>query len=236
MLPPDEKDSKDLRLAASLSQMFFGNILEGQACSTCFTDYREPLHIECSGWENRSRRGSSTLRARFIKSFNPFKLYRALVLVVAKFISSYDTFAIDSGLRDMAFSCWYDPYREGKNSLTRLMNIFAAFAHGMGECQKSRFVQTTLQQCFRSLHKFRWDTAGPNYPRYAEWFLKNSYKCDLLYYFGFAARVNVDCFDFATILNEMVTERQELLHITLYNIRNSDLLVSSNSHECISQR
>jgi len=111
----------------------------------------------------------------------------------------------------MAFSCWYDPYQEGKNCLTRLLNIFGAFAHGMAECQKSRIVQTTLRRCFQSLHKFRWDEAGPDYPRYAEWFLKNSYKCDLLFYFGFAASVNVDCFDFATILNEMVTDRQDLL-------------------------
>ena len=159
-LPPNEKDSNDLRLAASLAQMFFGNILEGQACSTCFTTYREPFPTDCSGWENGSRRGCRTLRGRFIKSFKPFKLYRALVLVVAKFISSYDTFAIDSGLWDMAFSCWYDPYQEGKNRLTRLLNIFGAFAHGMAECQKSRIVQTTLRRCFQSLHEFRWDEAA----------------------------------------------------------------------------
>ena len=172
----------------------------------CFTACREPFPTDCSGWGNGSRQGYRTLRGRFIKSFKPFKLYGALVLVVAKFISFYDTFAIDSGLWDMAFSCWYDPYRESKNSLTRLLNIFGAFANGMAECQKSKIVQPTLRRCFRSLHEFRWDKVGVNYPRYAEWFLKNSYKCDLLLYFGFAARVNMDCFDFATILNEMITE------------------------------
>jgi hypothetical protein len=210
-LPPDEKDSKDLRLAASLAQMFFGNILEGQACSTCFETYRNPFPTDCSGWEHGARYGCGTLRGRFIKSFKPFKLYCALALVVAKFISSYDTFAIDSGLLDMAFLCWYDPYREGKNSLIRLLDMFRAFASGMGECQKSRIVQATLRRCFRWHHEFRWDKAARKYPSYAEWFLKNSYKCDLLLYFGFAARVNMDCFDFATILNEMVTERQDLL-------------------------
>jgi hypothetical protein len=134
------------------------------------------------------------LRGRFIKYFKPFRLYRALVLVVAKFISSYDTFAIDSALWEMAHSTF---------------EYFWSLCARNGRMPK--IVQTTLRRCFRSLHKFRWDEAGPDYPRYAEWFLKNSYKCDLLFYFGFAASVNVDCFDFATILNEMVTDRQDLL-------------------------
>jgi hypothetical protein len=222
-LPLDEKDSNDLRLAASLAQMFFGNILEGQACWTCFTTYRD-FPTDRSGCETRARFDCCTLRSRFIKSFKPFKLYRALVLVIAKFISSYDTFAIDSGLWDMAFYCWYDPYW-GKNSLIRLLNIFAAFAHGMGECQKSMIVQRTLRRCFRSLHEY-WDDGHPDYPRYAEWFLENSYKCDLLFYFGLAACMKVDCFDFATILNEMVAKRQDILRDLAEDGNFEDILMS----------
>jgi hypothetical protein len=209
-LSPNDKDSNDLRLAASLSQMFFGNILEGQACSACFATYRRPLSIECSGWENGSRFVCCRLRERFIKSLKPSKLYRALHLVVARFLSSYDTFAIDSGLWDMSFS-WYDPRLGGKNSFSRLLGILSAFATGMAECQKSRLLQTKLRHCFRSNHEVFWDSPYPNYHRYAEWFLENSDKYDLVFYFGLAAKVNVDCFDFATILNEMVTQRQDLL-------------------------
>jgi hypothetical protein len=68
--------------------------------------------------------------------------------------------------------------------------------------------------------------AHPNYPRYAERFLENSYKFDLLFYFGLAASVDVDCFDFVTILNEMVAERQDILRDLAEDGNFADILMS----------
>jgi hypothetical protein len=155
----NEKDSNDLRLAAQLSQMFFGNILEGQACSTCFTTYREPFPTDCSGSENRYRKGCDILRNRFLNSLKPSQSYRVLRLVIAKFLSSYDTFAIRSGLQNLS-ECWYDPDKfQGHKQFSRFLHIISAFSSGMAECQKSRLVQTELRRRFRGLHKFCWDTA-----------------------------------------------------------------------------
>jgi len=211
LLSSNDKTSKELQLASYLSQMLFGNILEGQACSLCFEVYREPLPIDCSGDENTFRYGCHVLRGRVIKSLKLSKLYHALYLVVAKFLSSYDTFAIQSGLWNISFHCWYNPFLEKQNNFSRLLVIFSAFAAGITECRKSRIVQIELQQCFKSLHETWWNTAYLDYPRYAEWFLANSNKDNLIFYFRLATMVNIDCFDFATILNEMITQRQDLL-------------------------
>jgi hypothetical protein len=206
-----EKESNDLRLAARLSQMFFGNVLEGQACSTCFRTYREPFPTDCSGWENRFRDGCDTLRTRFIKSLKPSQLYRVLCLVVAKFLSSYDIFAIQSGLRNLS-DCWFDPYKfQGHKQFSRFLNVLSAFASGMAECHKSRILQIELRRCFSSLHTFRWNPKASDEPKFAEWFLDNSDKHELLAYFGLASNVKIHCFDFDTILNEMVSRRQDRL-------------------------
>jgi hypothetical protein len=207
-----DNESKDMKLAARLSPMLFGNILEGQACSVCLEDYHHPLPWNCSGYENSFRSGCEKLRTRIIKSLKPFQLHRALELVVAKFISSYDTDAIHRGLWQMSHGCLYNPRKpQGRKHLSRFLNILSAFAAGMAECQKARIVQIQLRRCFLGLEKYVWDCEWAGRIRFAEWFLLTSNKHDLIIYFGLAATVEIDCFDFEVILNEMVSRRHDVL-------------------------
>ena len=198
--------------AAKLALILFGNIFEGQICSSSFKRYR--LQEVTFGSKEEATRLRHLYRvSAFFKSWPLSSFCRALKGALEIFSAYFNNLAIRDGIECLADSVLYPikPQQvESQTFFQRSLKIRFTLLSSLSKCTRRRVVEHTLKAFSRRYEKKLFEVGCRPFG-FEEWFFGNISDRDLIQYLILARKINRDGLDHGLFLNYLVDKEEQRL-------------------------